>query len=64
MLAQGGNAIDTAAVVQFALNVVELQYSGIGGGGFMLIHLTKTGETFIIKVQQSSANSARRIRAA
>ncbi len=48
MLATGGNAIDAAAAVQFALNVVEPQSSGIGGGGFMLVHLAKTGETLIV----------------
>ena len=58
MLALGGNAIDAAAAVQFALNVVEPQSSGIGGGGFMLVHLAKTGETFIVDSRERAPAAA------
>ncbi len=59
ILAQGGNAIDAAAAVQFALNVVEPQSSGIGGGGFMLVHLAKTGETFFVDSRERAPAHAR-----
>src|SRR5438132_275012 len=59
MLRSGGNAIDAAAAIQFALNVVEPEFSGIGGGGFMMVHLAKEhGSTFAIEGRERAPASA------
>ena len=57
-LEKGGNAIDAIAAIQFAMNVVEPQFSGIGGGGFMVIHLDKTNETFMLDCREKAPAAA------
>ena len=48
ILAEGGNAFDAAVAVSAALAVVEPYSSGIGGGGFWLLHVAKDNHnTFI-----------------
>ena len=52
VLDEGGNAIDAAVAVGFALAVVNPSAGNLGGGGFMLIHLAETNETISIDYRE------------
>ena len=52
ILEKGGNAVDAAIAVAFALAVVNPSAGNLGGGGFMLLHLAETNETFSIDYRE------------
>jgi len=47
VLRQGGNAVDAAVAVGYALAVTHPCCGNIGGGGFMLIHMADGTEKFV-----------------
>jgi gamma-glutamyltranspeptidase/glutathione hydrolase len=58
MIRQGGNAFDAAVAVSAMLSVVEPISSGIGGGGFFLLHDAKTGKDVFVDARETSPESA------
>ena len=52
ILREGGNAVDAAIAVSFALAVVNPSAGNLGGGGFMLIHLSETNETIALDYRE------------
>lgn len=54
VLRHGGNAFDAAVAVQFALNVTQPQFSGLGGGSNILVRDGKTGELFAIDARETA----------
>jgi gamma-glutamyltranspeptidase/glutathione hydrolase len=54
ILRAGGNAVDAAVAVGFALAVTHPQAGNIGGGGFMLVHLSGRNETIAIDYRETA----------
>ena len=60
VLKQGGNAVDAAVAVGFALAVTNPQAGNIGGGGFMLIHDARSEKTVAIDYREKAPQAATR----
>ena len=59
ILARGGNAIDAAAAASLAVGVTNPSSCGIGGGGFMLIYIARTGELYALDYRERAPAAAR-----
>lgn len=60
ILARGGNAFDAAVAVSAVLAVVEPYSSGMGGGGFWLLHRAGDGRDVMIDGRETAPLTAHR----
>ena len=60
ILEVGGNAFDAAVTVSAVLSVVEPYSSGLGGGGFFLLHNAEDGQSVFVDARERAPSMADR----
>ena len=60
VLRAGGNAVDAAVAASFVVSVVRPQSTGIGGGGFALVHDPGRAVTLAYDFRERAPGAARR----
>ena len=58
VLKEGGNAFDAAIAVSAALAVVEPYSSGLGGGGYYLLHVARDGHDVMVDGRETAPGAA------
>jgi gamma-glutamyltranspeptidase/glutathione hydrolase len=58
VLKKGGNAVDAAVAVGFALAVTLPRAGNIGGGGFMIVHIAESAKTVAIDYREMAPAGA------
>src|SRR4051812_49594620 len=60
VMKDGGNAIDAAVAVSFALAVLEPKSTGLGGGGFLVYYDAESGGVWTLDFCEAAPPPAKR----